>query len=90
MRKLLRSQNRKLSFHLAHIRILVSTECGKIRNDCFYANASNIYKVQKDYTEQFSKRTGIEIQSQHWGVNRKISMKGIAVEYFLSLIDPCF
>ena len=30
----------------------------------------------------FSKTTGIEIQSQHQGENRQLSMQGIAVEYF--------
>ena len=32
----------KLSFHLAHVRIIGSMECGKNRNDCFHANASKL------------------------------------------------
>ena len=31
--------------------------------------------------------TCIEIQSQHWGGNRQLSMEGIAVEYFPTSID---
>ena len=62
----------KLSFHLAHVRILGSTECGNTRNDCFRANTSkNNIKFKKDYAEKSSEATGIEIQSQHWGGNRK-------------------
>ena len=30
----------KLSFHLYHIRIIGSMECGRSRNDCLHANAS--------------------------------------------------
>ena len=30
----------------------------------------------------------MEIQSQHWGVNRKLSMEGISVEYFPTSVDP--
>ena len=42
----------------------------------------NIYKVLKCYAGTFSKKTGIEIQSQHWGGNRQLSMEGISVKYF--------
>ena len=31
-------------------------------------------KLKKFYSEIFSETTGIEIQSQHWGGNRKLSM----------------
>ena len=30
----------KLSFHLAHVRIIVSMEFGNLRNDCFHDNSS--------------------------------------------------
>ena len=32
--------------------------------------------------------TGNEIQSQHWGGNRKLSMEGIYVGYYPSSFDP--
>ena len=41
----------------------------------------------KNYAEEFSKKNGIKIQSKHWGGTRKLSMEGIAVEYFPSSID---
>ena len=39
-------------------------------------------KLKKDYTENFSKTTAIEIQRQHQGGNRQLYMEGIALEYF--------
>ena len=73
----------KLSFHLAHVRILGSMEYRKTINDCFHDNAlKNKIKSKKYYAEKISETTGIEIQSQHWGGNRQFSMEGITVEYF--------
>ena len=48
----------KLSFHLAHVRILGSMEYGKNINDCFCANASKkIYiNFKKDHVENLAKR----------------------------------
>ena len=64
-------------------------ECGRNRNDCFqdYASKDNI-TLNKYYKGKFSKMTGTEIQSQHLGVNRQLSMEGIAVKYFLNSINP--
>ena len=56
-------------------------ECGRTKNDCFHDNASkNNIKLKKYYAEKFIKTTGIEIQSQHWGGNRQLSMEVIAFE----------
>ena len=38
--------------------------------------------LKKCYCEKFSETAGIEIQSQHWCGNRKLSMERIALEYF--------
>ena len=48
----------------------------------------NINIKFKNHAEKFSKTTGIEIQIQHWGGNRQLSMEGIAVEYLPSSIYP--
>ena len=49
-------------------------------NNFFCGNASkNNIKLKKYYAEKFIKTTGIEIQGQHWGGNRKLSMEGNAV-----------
>ena len=42
----------------------------------------NIYIKLKKYEEKFSETTVLEIESQHWDGNRKLSMEGIDVEYF--------
>ena len=47
----------------------------------------NNIKLNKYYAEKSSKTTGIEIQSQHCGGNRKLSMEGINIEYFTNLVD---
>ena len=39
-------------------------------------------KLKKYCAEKFIESTGIEIQSQHWGDNRKLSIKVIVLEYF--------
>ena len=73
----------KLPFHIDLVRTLGSMKCRKNKNYYFHDNVSilNLY-LDKYYAEKFSKTTGIEIQSQHWGRNRQLSMEGIDVEYF--------
>ena len=72
----------KLSFHLAHVRILASMEFWNTRNDCYHNNALENIKLKKNYAKFFSKTTDNEIKSQHWKGNRQLSMEGIVVEYF--------
>ena len=63
-------------------------EYGKTRNGCLCNNASNNnIKFKKDYAEKKSELTGIDIQTQHWGGNRQLSMEGIAVEYFSTSVN---
>ena len=77
----------KLSFHIDHVGIICSMECGNTKNDCFRANSPKKYEVLKALCRKTTKVTGTEIQSQHWGGNRKLSMEVIAVEYSPSSID---
>ena len=47
----------KLSFHLAHVRILGSMKFGKTRNGCFHANASkNNIKLNNIMQENSAKQ----------------------------------
>ena len=50
--------------------------------DIIMFKTMNKLKLKKDYDENFSKTTGKETQSQHWGGNRQLTTEGIAVEYF--------
>ena len=45
-------------------------------------------RLNKYYAEQLFETTGIEIQSKHWGRNRKLSMEVIGVEYYLNTFYP--
>ena len=63
----------KLSFHLYPVIILGSMEYGRTRNDLL--------------RRKINETNGIEIQSQHWGGNRQLSMEDIPVEYFPTSID---
>ena len=79
----------KFRFHLAHVSILGSMECGKTRNDPFHENSwKNHLKLYQQYAEKFSETAGIEIQSQHWCGNRKLSMEEIDVGQFPNSVDP--
>ena len=83
------SHNRKLSFHLSRVNIPGSMEFGKTKNYFFHDNAPNIYiRLHIYYAETISETTSIEIQSQHWGINRQLSIEYIAVEYFNNSINP--
>ena len=44
-------------------------------------------KLKKYYVEKPSKTPGKEIQIQHWGGHRKLSMDVIAVEYAPNSVD---
>ena len=46
----------KLSFYLAHIRILGSMECGNTINDFFHANASTKYIKSKEIMQKKSSK----------------------------------
>ena len=61
-------------------------EFGKTRNYCFRNNASKQIKFKKVLYRKVQQATGIEIQSQHWGGNRQLSMEGIGVECFPLLL----
>ena len=51
------------------------------RNDSFQVNErKNNLRLKKDHADKFSETTGIEIQSQHWGGNRKLPVEVIADE----------
>ena len=70
----------KLSFNIAHVRIISLMKCGNNRNAFLYDNSFK--KTKEILCIKFSKTDGIEMKSQHWSGNIKLSMKGIAVEYF--------
>ena len=78
--KIVYSHNNFFSFHLAHVKILGSTDCGKTICDFFTRQCEKLNQ-KKDYDEYFSDKIGIEIKSQHWIGNRKLSTEDILLEF---------
>ena len=79
----------KLSFHIAHVSILGSIECGNTRNEYFQVNGGEgeWFEVKEILCQTFIKTTGIEIQSNHWVGIRYLSMEVNAVDYFPNMVD---
>ena len=46
------------------------------------------YKVEEILCRKIRKTNGKEIQIQNWGINRQLSMEGIAAEYFPNSVHP--
>ena len=68
---------KKISFHIDHVRILGSMECGKTRNYCFHSNASkNSVKLKNIMQKNSANRTiykyrvniTVEIDNYQWKV----------------------
>ena len=74
MKKIESPQKKKLSFHLAHIKIIGSMKYENTRNDFFHDNTFKNINSRKDYAEKSIETTVKEILSQRWGGNRKLSM----------------
>ena len=66
---------------------LVQWNVGRLEIIFYVIIYEQIYKVKEIICRKFGETTSIEIQSQHWGVNRQSSMEVIAVEYFSISID---
>ena len=64
-----------MSFHIDLVRNLGSMKGRNTKNYYFCDNVSKMnLHLNKYYAEKFRKTNGIEIQSQHWGGNRQLSM----------------
>ena len=73
----------KLSFHLPHVRIFGTNRCDKMRKEALIARQDKKDVVKRrDYAERFTEKMHVQIQCQHFGGNRSLSMKGVAVQHF--------
>ena len=68
------------------LRLLVQWNAERLKM-IFHDNASKDSIKLKKYYAKTERKTGIEIQSQHWAGNRKLSMGSIAVESFPNSVD---
>ena len=55
-----------LLLHLDHVRVMGAHECDKIRRNSFMnGNFNGCMKLEKNYVENFSDKSGIDIQIQY-------------------------
>jgi hypothetical protein len=70
------------ALHTAYVRILSKHGCGRMRFDWFKNdNAPPVLKTIRDYAEGLKFDFNNEIQSEHFGVGRNMSIEGCSVRY---------
>jgi hypothetical protein len=70
----------KYAYHYPHIRILSKTGCGAMRLDWFRRMLKCI-KTIHDYAERLKVSMNNEIQSEHFGHSRSLSIEGCSCRY---------
>jgi hypothetical protein len=71
----------KYAYHIHHVQILSQDFCGKDRFDAFKKRPGDV-NTRRDYAERLSAKFNLEIQSDHFGNGRSLSMEGSSVELF--------
>jgi hypothetical protein len=71
----------KYAYHIHHVRILSKDFCGKERFIAFKKRPGDV-NTRRDYAERLSAKFNLEIQSDHFGNGRSLSMEGSSVEFF--------
>ena len=73
----------KLAFHLPHVCILGTNNCGEMRRTAFKRRESFQDVIFcRDYAERVFVRFANKIQPEYYGGNRSVSIKGIVLEHF--------
>ena len=81
--KIIHSITSKLEFHLSNVRILGTHYCGKKIREAFKCwSKQQVVLCWRDYVERIVYSFSHQIQSEYYGGNRYLSIKGIALEYF--------
>ena len=73
----------KYSYHRPHVIILGKKHCGAMRVNAF-KNSPGSVKTRRDYAERLSATFDLEIQSEHFGNGRSLSMEGSSVEFHIA------
>jgi hypothetical protein len=73
----------KYSYHRPHVIILGKKHCGEMRSKAF-KNVPGAVKTRRYYAERLSAAFDLEIQSEHFGNGRLLSMEGSSVEFHLA------
>lgn len=70
----------KYALHLWHVRILSKCGCGAMRQDWF-KRSHNFIKTIRDYAERLKFEFNLEIQSEHFGNCRSLSIEGCSCRF---------
>jgi hypothetical protein len=70
----------KYALHLWHVRILSKCGCGAMRHDWF-KRSNNFIKMIRDYAERLKFEFNLEIQSEHFGNCRSLSIEGCSCRF---------
>ena len=73
----------KYSYHRPHVIILRKKHCGAMKMNAF-KNSPGSVKTRRDYAERLSATFDLEIQSEHFGNGRSLSMEGSSVEFHIA------
>ena len=73
----------KLAFHLQHVRILGTNNCGELQRTAFkQCELFQDVMCRRDYADRVVASFSNQIQSEYYSGNISVSIEGIALEHF--------
>ena len=76
----------KLAFHIKHIQILVTNNCGDSRRTAFKHREPFQYVLcRRDYSERVVASFTHHVKSEYYGGNRSVYIDGISLEHLCAL-----
>ena len=70
----------KYLYHIFYVRVLSKNICGEMRNERCLSIPGDILSV-RNYVERLSVHFNLEIQSNHFGNGRSLSIEGCNIQY---------
>ena len=70
----------KYLYHIFYVHVFPKHICAKMRNERCLSIPGDILSV-RDYAERLSAHFNLEIQSDHFGNGRSLSIKGFNIQY---------
>ena len=67
-------------YHIFYVHVLSKNICGKMRNERCLSILGDILSV-RDYTERLSTYFNLEIQPDHFGNGKSLSIEGCNIQY---------
>ena len=73
----------KLAFHIPHVQILRTNNCGEYHRTAFkHRKSFQDVLCCRDYADRVVATFAHLIQSEYYGINRSLSIEGITLEHF--------